>query len=75
MSNSAFAICQSYATGGLGTAAIHGFVRGTGIGVGLGSIFPQWKHDGKHCKSDSLDSTDSSKSNDSDQEDNTGLKV
>ncbi|KAG4260543.1 hypothetical protein FPRO03_02366 [Fusarium proliferatum] len=45
VSNSAFAICQSYATGGLGTAAIHGFVRGTGIGVGLGSIFPQWKHD------------------------------
>ncbi|KAF4952336.1 hypothetical protein FGADI_6826 [Fusarium gaditjirri] len=73
-SNSAFAICQSYATGGFGTAVIHGFVQGTGVGVGLGSIFSKWKHNVKYCKSESLDNTDGSKADGTDKEDNTGLR-
>ncbi|KAF5567791.1 interferon-induced 6-16 [Fusarium phyllophilum] len=72
-SNSAFAICQSYATGGFGTAVIHGFVQGTGVGVGFGSIFSKWKHNVKHCQSECLDNANGSKADGSGQEDNSGL--
>ncbi|KAF5683147.1 hypothetical protein FDENT_7330 [Fusarium denticulatum] len=72
-SNSAFAICQSYATGGFGTAVTHGFVQGTGDVVGLGSIFSKWKHNVNCCKSESLDNADRPKADGSGQEDNTGL--
>ncbi|KAH7490361.1 hypothetical protein H9L39_07405 [Fusarium oxysporum f. sp. albedinis] len=71
--NSAFAICQSFATGDLGTAVVPGFVQGTGVGVGLGSIFSKWKHNVKYCKYESSDNTDGSKADGTVKEDNTGL--